>query len=192
MRPGSGGSDAPISRHPRCGHEQASHDGRAEISGRGHETAGQAAHGNQAQCQATGVGLDSDRRHPAANDQGHQRMTALVNPRGEELERIEEIRRPRREADDQRSNNRHPQPVSDRMPRRAGSTPGHTEITGNDSLFGSVASVCCPENEPQSTPSTQRILRVLPQRSLRSLRLNVIFMLRDGAPFMTTRWLIAD
>ena len=45
-------------------------------------------------------------------------MTALVDPRGEELERIEEERRPRREADDQRNRDRRPEPISDRTPRQ--------------------------------------------------------------------------
>ena len=118
---------------PRCGHQQASHDRRAEISGGGHEAARQPAHGNQAQSQPTGVGLDSDRRDPAANHQGHQRMAALVHPGGEELERIEEIRRPRREADDQRKRNRGPQPVSDRGPRE------EIRVLGTPVHYGSVA-----------------------------------------------------
>ena len=108
----------------RCGHEQASHDRRAEIAGGGHEAAGHAAHGHEALREAARVRLDGDRRHPAAHEDGHQRMTALVDPGGEELERIEEELRPRREADDQRNRDRHPQPVVDaRAPRDSDTSP---------------------------------------------------------------------
>jgi hypothetical protein len=101
----------------RGGHEQASHDCRVEIPGRGDEAAGHAAHRSEALRQAACVGL-SDRHHPAAHEDGHQRMPALVHPCGEQLERVEEELRPRRKADDQRERDRRPQPVSDRTPRR--------------------------------------------------------------------------
>ena len=101
----------------RRGHQQASDDRRAEIPGGGDEAARDAADGHEALRQAARVRLDGDRHHPAAHEHGHQRMRALVDPRGEELERIEEELRPRREADDQRNRDRHPQPIADGTPR---------------------------------------------------------------------------
>src|SRR5262249_55511436 len=83
------------------GDQQTSDDCRAEIPGGSHQTAGDTTHRHEALGEPTRVWLDRDRGHSAADEYGRQRVTALVDPRREQLERIEEELRPWREADEQ-------------------------------------------------------------------------------------------